>query len=68
MTKLGKKIKKRLIDLGKTQRLLAETLGVDPRYISKIVRGKVGPGKYIGALARELQIPEEELQRLLSDD
>ena len=66
MTKLGKTIKKRLIDLGKTQRDLAEALGIDPRYISKIVRGKVGPGKYIGVLARELQLPEEELRDLLT--
>jgi transcriptional regulator with XRE-family HTH domain len=66
VTRLGKTIKKRLIDLGRTQRSLAEALGVDPRYLSKIVRGKVGPGKYVSALARELDVSEEDLRRLLN--
>ncbi|MDZ4042882.1 MAG: helix-turn-helix transcriptional regulator [Eubacteriales bacterium] len=64
MNELGRFIKKRLIDQGRTQVELADRIGVKPQYLSSIIRGKKGPGKYTPALARELGIREEELRRL----
>lgn len=64
MNELGKFIKKRLIDQGRTQVELAETIGVKPQYLSNIIRGIRGPGKYTEALARELGVSEEKLRQL----
>lgn len=44
--KYGKKIKKRLVDLGMSSKELAEKLEVDPRYVSKILRGERSGLKY----------------------
>lgn len=44
--KYGKKLKKKLIDLGISNKELAEELGIDPRYVSKIIRGERSGRKY----------------------
>ncbi len=66
MNDLGKLIKKNLIDKGMTQGELASRIGVSEKYLSRIVRGERGPGKYVPALARELNVPEETIRELAS--
>lgn len=46
LTPLGKKIKKRLIDMNMTQRELADLLGVNATYITKILTGVRTGAKY----------------------
>lgn len=42
----GKRVKRRLLDVGMTSRELAEILGIDPRYVSMICTGKRSGIKY----------------------
>lgn len=42
----GKKVKRRLLDVGMTSRELAALLGVDPRYVSMICTGRRSGIKY----------------------
>lgn len=46
MTFYGMKIKKRLIELGMTQKELGKIVGVDETYISKIIAGVKGGWKH----------------------
>lgn len=64
MKKLGKLIKKRLIDLELTQTELAARIGVNHKYLSKIICGYRGPGRYTESLAKELGVSADELRRL----
>ena len=55
-SKLGKQIKKRLIDKRMTACDLAEMLGISPQYLNKIIHG-VRPGnKYLAEISRILEI------------
>lgn len=62
MTEFGKRIKKRLIDLEWSQKLLIEKvreetgLFVDGSYMSRIARGKEMPPKITGAICKILEI------------
>lgn len=64
MTELGKVIKKALVDKGLTQKELAERIGMDRKYLNKIVRGVRRPGTYSSVLAQELGISEDDIRRL----
>lgn len=44
--RFGKIVKKRLVDMNMTSKELAGILDIDPRYISKIVRGERSGLKY----------------------
>ena len=55
-SKLGKQIKKRLIDKNMTARELADQVGTSPQYLNKIIHG-VRPGnKYLAEIGRILEI------------
>ncbi len=54
LTPLGKKIKKRLIDLNMTQRDLAAMLGVNAVYLTKIMNGTRTGAKYRKQIAEIL--------------
>lgn len=56
MTSEGKEISKRLIDLGMTQRELADEIGTTPQYIQKILRGERSGAKYLEAISDVLDI------------
>lgn len=58
LTPLGKEIKKRLIDMGMTQKELAAMLGVKRAYISRIMYGNRTGKKYRKAIAEILGIDE----------
>ncbi|WP_283681250.1 helix-turn-helix domain-containing protein [Parablautia sp. Marseille-Q6255] len=58
LTPLGKKIKKRLVDLDMTQRQLAASLGVNPVYITKIMNGSRTGAKYREQIAEILKMDE----------
>lgn len=69
---LGAFIKTRRTELGLSQRKLAMRVGVSPSYLSQIEKGtRKWPQKYIGAIARELQVSEGDLalvSGVISDD
>jgi DNA-binding helix-turn-helix protein len=55
-SKVGKKIKKGLIDKNMTARELADQVGTSPQYLNKIIHG-VRPGiKYLAEISRILEI------------
>lgn len=54
----GKKVKKRLIDLGMSSKELAEKLQVDPRYVSKIIRGERSGLKYRNRIGKILKMED----------
>ena len=56
--KYGKKIKKRMIDLGMSSKELAEKLEIDPRYVSKILRGERSGLKYRKRIREILKMEE----------
>lgn len=58
LTPLGKKIKKRLVDLDMTQRDLAALLGVNAPYITKILTGARTGAKYRKQIAEILGIDD----------
>lgn len=59
-TPYGKQIKKRLIDLGRTQTSLAEELGIAPQYLTMIIDGRRSGKKYRDDIYRILQMPSRE--------
>lgn len=61
MTFYGKKIKTRLIELEMTQKELAQIVGIDVTYISKIISGVKGGWKYRQRI-NEILWPAEELE------
>lgn len=46
----GREVKKRLIDLGKTQRWLAEEIGTSETYLNQILHGERKGTKYTGKI------------------
>lgn len=58
LTPLGKKIKKRLVDLDMTQRELAALLGINPVYITKIMNGSRTGAKYRKQIAKILKFDD----------
>lgn len=55
-TKLGKSIKKRLIEKDMTQRQLAERVGVSNVYLNQIISGQRSGKKYLEDILRELDL------------
>ena len=56
LTPMGKKISKRLIDLGMTQRELANRIGSTPQYLQKILHGERSGKKYLASIEEVLKI------------
>lgn len=55
-SKLGKAIKKKLIDKNMSARELAEALGTTPQYLNKILHGERSGKKYLQAIRDILEI------------
>lgn len=55
-SKLGKVIKKKLIDKNMSARELAEALGTTPQYLNKILHGERSGEKYLQAIRDILEI------------
>jgi transcriptional regulator with XRE-family HTH domain len=55
-SKLGKTIKKKLIDKNMTAKELADALGTTPQYLNKILHGERSGEKYIQAIKKILDI------------
>lgn len=53
---LGAIVKKRLIELNKTQRELATEIGTSDKYLNMIFYGRRSGNKYIGAMEKVLDI------------
>lgn len=58
LTPFGKKVKKRLIDLGMTQVELAGKVGITDKYLYKILHGKRSGGKYIEKIKSILELDD----------
>lgn len=58
LTPFGKKVKKRLIDLGMTQVELAEKVGITDKYLYKILHGNRSGDKYIEKIRSILGMEE----------
>lgn len=56
LTEFGVAVKKRLVELGKTQKELAETVGMGEVYLNVVLHGKRSGKKYIAAICRELNL------------
>ena len=56
LTPFGKKVKKKLIDIGMTQVELANLVGCNKQYLYKILRGVRSGKKYIEEISRILDI------------
>ena len=61
LTAFGKLIIKALTDQDMTKAQLAERIGTSPQYLSYILYGVRSGEKYIPAIIRELNLPEELL-------
>lgn len=55
-SKVGKQIKKKLIDKNMTARELADQLGTSPQYLNLIIQGKRSGKKYLEEISRILEI------------
>lgn len=64
LTPLGVEIKKALIDKGMTQVELADSLGVNPRYINLILYGERSGKKYLDHISSLLDIDTKKLLHL----
>jgi hypothetical protein len=64
LTPFGRLVKKRLIDLGMKHSDLCQQIGCSIPYLSGLLVGYRGPGKYLEPICRVLgmEIPEDELK------
>ncbi len=58
LTPFGKKVKKRLIDMGMTQVELAERVGITDKYLSKILYGYRPGTKYVEKIKSILKMDD----------
>lgn len=56
LTPFGRRVKKRLIDMGMTQVELASMLGTNRQYVNKILCGERSGKKYVGEISKLLKI------------
>ncbi|EPR07787.1 helix-turn-helix domain-containing protein [Ruminiclostridium papyrosolvens] len=63
LTQFGMTVKKRLIEKGMTQVLLAEKVGTSNKYLNLILYGDRTGEKYIHKIISVLEIDPEELQK-----
>ena len=52
----GLKVKNRLYQTGMTQKQLAKTIGTHPAYLTDIIYGRRGPGKYEDPIKKVLKL------------
>ena len=62
LTPLGVIVKKRLIELNKTQRSLANEIGINEFFLINILRGRQPGRQYIPKILRALNINSEEIK------
>lgn len=62
-TRFAVTVKKRLIDMGMSQRELCRTLGISATYMQDILTGRRWPAELVRGICRELSLPES-----MSDD
>ncbi|KYG91234.1 transcriptional regulator [[Bacillus] sp. KCTC 13219] len=60
LTPQGKRIVKRLVDLGKTQVWLCEQVGTSKMYMNMILHGERSGEKYLQKIYKALDLEEEE--------
>ncbi len=58
LTPFGKKVKKRLIDMGMTQVELAGRVGITTKYLSKILHGHRSGSKYMEKIKSILKMDD----------
>lgn len=58
LTPFGKRVKKRLIDLGMGHSELCEACGCGQTYMSDILTGRRSGGKYLPRICKVLELPE----------
>lgn len=63
LTPLGAAIKKALIDKNMTQVQLAETVGVDAKYINLILYGDRSGAKYLDEIVSILELEDKSQRR-----
>ncbi|MEF2965640.1 helix-turn-helix transcriptional regulator [Paenibacillus sp. M1] len=64
LTPIGKAVKKRLIEVGKTHRQLAEEIGTSEQYLNSILYGARSGRNYLPKIARILELDLENLQMI----
>jgi len=62
LTPLGIIVKKKLIELNKTQRSLAKDIGINEFFLINILRGRQPGKQYIPKILRALNINSEEIR------
>lgn len=62
LTLFGIQVKKRLIDLGMTQKQLADEIGLNTNYLTDILNGRRSGIKYRDRIIEKLNL-EEEIKR-----
>lgn len=67
MSKLSDRLTARAAELGITQTMLAEKVGMSQPSVSDLFNGVVSSPRKWREIARELQIPEEEMRELMID-
>lgn len=68
LTPFGTLVKKRLIDLGKTQLQLADEVGTTYKYLNLIFIGERSGKKYIHPILNALDLPKEQVDKLLEEE
>lgn len=56
LTEFGVAVKKRLVEMGQTQRQLAEAIGIQHVYLNIIIHGQRSGKKYIKAISNYLNL------------
>lgn len=64
LTPFGMLVKKTLIEKGMTQVQLAEEVGTSNKYLNLILYGDRSGDKYIGGIARVLDLDPESLKKI----
>ncbi|SFH21869.1 hypothetical protein SAMN05660649_04300 [Desulfotomaculum arcticum] len=64
LSPLGKVIKKRLIDINKSQVWLAEIVGMNVKYLHLVLYGERSGKKYLPDIIRALGLDEELIQKI----
>lgn len=63
LTPLGKAVKKKLLELNKTQRELAKEIGINEFFLANILRGRQPGYKYIPIIIEHLGIDTKEFNK-----
>lgn len=59
LTKFGREVNKRLVELNMTQKALAQKIGVSEVYLSMVLRGHRSGKKYIDVIVKTLGLQDK---------